>query len=76
MPPFFGTGRGRKFMMTIDSVFTCAWCGETNETTVDPAGGRRQSYVEDCQVCCRPNVLDVEIDADGDAWIDARREND
>ncbi len=30
-------------------------------------GGRvrraqRQSYVEDCQVCCKPNVLDVRYD--------------
>jgi len=23
-----------------------------------------QSYIEDCQVCCRPNVLYVRIDED------------
>jgi hypothetical protein len=23
---------------------------------------RRQTYVEDCQVCCRPNVLHAEYD--------------
>lgn len=46
--------------------FVCAGCGEWNESFVDASGGLRQSYVEDCQVCCKPNVLRI-------AW-DARRE--
>ena len=37
----------------------CAGCFEWVETTVDPQGGSRQVYVEDCQVCCKPNVLTV-----------------
>jgi hypothetical protein len=41
------------------SGYACAGCGEWNETTVDESAGRRQSYVEDCQVCCKPNVLRV-----------------
>jgi hypothetical protein len=40
--------------------FQCAGCGECNQTTVDESAGRRQSYVEDCQVCCKPNLLRVE----------------
>jgi hypothetical protein len=39
--------------------FQCAGCGEWNETAIDSSAGRRQSYVEDCQVCCKPNVLRV-----------------
>jgi hypothetical protein len=39
--------------------FQCAACGEWNETSVDETAGTRQSYVEDCQVCCKPNVLRV-----------------
>jgi hypothetical protein len=46
----------------MKSGFQCAACGEWNETSVDESGGRRQSYVEDCQVCCKPNVLRVEYD--------------
>ena len=42
--------------------FQCAGCGEWNSTTVDATAGRRQSYVEDCQVCCKPNILQVEYD--------------
>jgi hypothetical protein len=44
--------------------FQCAGCGEWNETEVDEAAGSRQSYVEDCQICCRPNVLRVNWDPD------------
>lgn len=48
--------------------YQCAGCGEWNETTIDPSGGRRQEYVEDCQVCCKPNVLRVEW-GDGEWWV-------
>jgi len=44
------------------SGFQCAGCGEWNETSVDEYSGRRQSYVEDCQVCCKPNVLHLVYD--------------
>jgi hypothetical protein len=44
--------------------FQCAGCGEWNQTDVDEAAGHRQSYVEDCQVCCKPNVLRVSWDPD------------
>ncbi len=43
----------------MTSSFQCASCGETNETSVDESAGSKQSYVEDCQVCCRPNVLKI-----------------
>ena len=49
--------------------YQCAGCGEWNDTSVDPAGARRQVYVEDCQVCCRPNVLTVEYDRDVEEFV-------
>lgn len=48
--------------MIIDAEFICAYCGQNNATSVDPSAGARQEYVEDCQVCCRPNRLQVAID--------------
>jgi len=30
---------------------------------VDVSGGRQQSYIEDCQVCCKPNILHISWDA-------------
>ncbi|HEY0564533.1 MAG TPA: CPXCG motif-containing cysteine-rich protein [Terriglobales bacterium] len=44
------------------SGFQCAGCGEWCDTMIDPSGGSKQTYVEDCQVCCKPNVLHVEWD--------------
>ncbi len=42
--------------------YVCAVCGEEIETIVDESQGLAQTYIEDCQVCCRPNVLHVTID--------------
>jgi hypothetical protein len=48
--------------MESTAEYICAFCGEPNTTFIDWSGGNQQSYVEDCQVCCRPNVLFVRID--------------
>jgi hypothetical protein len=47
----------------MESGFQCAACGEWNVASLDESAGRRQTYVEDCQVCCKPNVLRIEYDA-------------
>ena len=47
----------------------CPYCGEPNEIEVDISAGRRQQYVEDCQVCCRPWNVSVRIDGDGFAEL-------
>lgn len=36
---------------------------------MDESAGRRQSYVEDCQVCCKPNVLRIEYDNDAHEFV-------
>ena len=54
----------------------CPYCGEPFETGVDISAGS-QEYIEDCQVCCRPIVFRLELDADGNlASLDLRPEND
>lgn len=42
--------------------YYCAYCGESSTTFIDISAGSQQSYVEDCQVCCQPNILYVRID--------------
>ena len=42
--------------------YYCAYCSEPSTTFIDVSAGMQQSYVEDCQVCCQPNVLYVRID--------------
>ena len=46
--------------------YICAVCGEEVETVVDESQGLTQEYIEDCQVCCRPNMLRVQIDLETD----------
>lgn len=53
----------------------CPYCGETIELFADDSAGA-QDYIEDCTVCCRPIRVQVEIDADGAASLQARREDD
>jgi len=61
--------------MLHEAGYTCASCGEWNDTTVDPSAGDGQSYVEDCQVCCRPNLLEIWVEPEhGAARITARFE--
>lgn len=51
------------------SGFQCAGCGEWNETVVDSSAGVKQNYVEDCQVCCKPNVLKISWDASAGEYV-------
>ena len=54
--------------------YACAFCGEDNDLDVDPSGGRRQTFTEDCAVCCRPNVIALVIDEDGEASVEVSQE--
>lgn len=47
-----------------EGTYVCDSCGEDIVVPIDPSGGNSQSYVEDCPVCCSPNVVHVEIDED------------
>jgi hypothetical protein len=46
----------------MEAGYQCAGCGEWNSTTVDESAAGRQNYIEDCQVCCKPNLLRIEYD--------------
>jgi hypothetical protein len=54
---------------SMQSGFQCASCGEWNDTSVDESAGQRQTYVEDCQVCCKPNVLRIEYDLSAQEFV-------
>ena len=54
--------------------YGCAFCGEENELTVDPSGGPRQTFTEDCTVCCRPNLITLTLDDEGDVLIEVTQE--
>ncbi len=49
--------------------YICPHCGESIQIVADASAGREQVYIEDCPVCCNPNKLRVEIDEDGEAYV-------
>lgn len=42
----------------------CPYCGEVISLTLDASAGS-QRYIEDCQVCCRPITVVLDVDPDG-----------
>ena len=54
--------------------YACAFCGQDNEFFVDPSAGRRQTFTEDCAVCCRPNLIALAVDEDGEVELDVSQE--
>lgn len=55
--------------------FDCPYCGEAISVLVD-CSANEQSYTEDCQVCCRPIVLSIQVDEFGMPDLQARREDE
>jgi hypothetical protein len=49
------------FREPIELTFSCACCFEPNDLQVDPQEGDEQEIIQDCEVCCRPNVITVKI---------------
>jgi cysteine-rich CPXCG protein len=54
--------------------YRCAFCGAENEIVVDLSAGRRQTFTEDCSVCCRPNLITLAIEEDGDVRLEVTQE--
>ena len=64
--------RPRKQMgqsVDADASYVCESCGEEIVVPIDSSQGHSQEYVEDCPVCCCPNVISVEIEEDGQVRV-------
>lgn len=61
--------------MLIPNTIACPYCGEVIEILID-ASVPSQRYIEDCQVCCRPITVGVEVDADGEFEVRTAGENE
>jgi len=53
----------------------CPYCDESVDLFID-CSVPRQEYIEDCRVCCRPMIVNVEIGNDGTPAVSVRNEND
>jgi hypothetical protein len=60
--------------MKDESSYVCDSCGKEIVLPIDLSAGAEQEYVEDCLVCCCPDLIYVEIDEDGDVRLWAERE--
>jgi len=59
---------------TDEGGYICPTCGERIVIPLDPSAGADQQYIEDCPVCCNPNIVHVEFFPDGEpprVWADA-----
>ncbi len=62
--------------MDDEASYICDSCGEEIVIPIDFSAGRVQDYTEDCPVCCHPNLIHVERDADGSVRVWSESESD
>ena len=60
--------------MHDEATYTCPTCGEEIVIPLDPSAGEQQEYVEDCPVCCRPNLIRVIFDTHAGIVVTAEPE--
>jgi len=48
--------------MELEGSYVCPYCLQINTILVDVTEGKRQELIEDCQICCRPITLTIEVD--------------
>lgn len=62
--------------MKDEATYICVACGEEIVVPVDYSAGAEQDYVEDCPVCCHPNLIHVEVDDYGEVEVSVSEEED
>jgi len=45
-----------------EEFFDCPFCGAGISALLDPSVAR-QRYIEDCEVCCRPMMLEMQFES-------------
>ena len=53
----------------------CPYCGENISLLIDDTL-LTQEYIEDCEVCCSPMIVNVEITSDEEILVSTRKENE
>jgi transcription elongation factor Elf1 len=55
----------------MEHAFNCPYCGEEISMVLD-LSVHRQTYVEDCEVCCRPIEISYSVQDDELATFNAK----
>ena len=66
--------RKKRKAINDEASYICDACGEEIVIPLDLSAGESQEYVEDCPVCCRPNLIHVELEEDGEVRVWAEGE--
>jgi hypothetical protein len=57
-------------MQTDDVLmWVCQYCGEENQVWVDLTVLEDQDFIEDCEICCRPNRILIKHDKENEEYI-------
>jgi len=62
-------------MIEEDYFFPCPYCSAEISIRIDPTGGAHQSFVSDCEVCCRPIAIRLEMSEGGVINFNAEQES-
>ena len=62
-------------MELLEKNIECPYCGENLDVLIDQSEAG-QTYIEDCQVCCRPINFSLIADHDGGISITVRSDNE
>ncbi|MEP7727853.1 CPXCG motif-containing cysteine-rich protein [Marinomonas primoryensis] len=59
----------------LEKDISCPYCGESIDVVIEILE-ENQEYIEDCQVCCRPIVFNIEVAFDGSPSISVHSEDE
>lgn len=55
-------------MVDDSCTFECPHCGVELIVVLDVSGGQKQSFIQDCEVCCKP--IQISVRFSGEEVID------
>jgi hypothetical protein len=63
----------KRYRPRDEAAYDCPTCGESIVIPVDPTQGSEQTFIEDCPVCCHPNLIHIELFEDDPprAWAES-----
>ncbi len=56
--------------------FLCPYCSANNTLQLDFTGGSQQKFVVDCEVCCSPIVVEIQMRGREIIRFEVNAEND
>lgn len=64
------------FTTDEDIVWTCQYCGVHNSVWIDLTVSSKLDFIEDCEICCRPNRIIITIDEDENIILESRPQDE